>query len=83
MNRWQDGHLFFQFCRIAVSVHHFQSAIRHPSHAATLKRLTQMYREATSGLLQHVGMEIFWAIELPLAWPGIVSAMVITFAHTR
>ena len=26
--------------------------------------------------------KIFWAIELPLAWPGIVSAMVITFAHT-
>ena len=23
-----------------------------------------------------------WRIELPLAWPGIVSAMVLTFAHT-
>jgi molybdate transport system permease protein len=27
-------------------------------------------------------LKIFWAIELPLAWPGIVSAMVMTFAHT-
>jgi molybdate transport system permease protein len=24
----------------------------------------------------------FWRIELPLAWPGIVSAMVLTVAHT-
>lgn len=25
---------------------------------------------------------IFWRIELPLAWPGILSALVLTFAHT-
>mgnify|MGYP000158445441 CR=1 FL=1 len=25
---------------------------------------------------------VLWKIELPLAWPGIVSAMVICFAHT-
>jgi molybdate transport system permease protein len=25
---------------------------------------------------------ILWKIELPLAWPGIVSAMVMSFAHT-
>lgn len=25
---------------------------------------------------------ILWRIELPLAWPGILSAMVLTFAHT-
>jgi molybdate transport system permease protein len=24
----------------------------------------------------------FWMIELPLAWPGILSALVLTFAHT-
>lgn len=24
----------------------------------------------------------FWRIELPLAWPGVLSAMVLTFAHT-
>lgn len=23
-----------------------------------------------------------WAVELPLAWPGLVTAMVLTFAHT-
>ena len=27
-------------------------------------------------------LQVFWKIELPLAWPGIVSAMVISFAHT-
>jgi molybdate transport system permease protein len=25
---------------------------------------------------------VFWRIELPLAWPGIVSGLVLTFAHT-
>ncbi len=25
---------------------------------------------------------IFWRIELPLIWPGLISAMVLTFAHT-
>ena len=25
---------------------------------------------------------ILWRIELPLAWPGILSALVLTFAHT-
>jgi molybdate transport system permease protein len=24
----------------------------------------------------------FWRVELPLAWPGVVSAMALTFAHT-
>lgn len=24
----------------------------------------------------------FWRIELPLAWPGVISALVLTFAHT-
>jgi molybdate transport system permease protein len=24
----------------------------------------------------------FWRVELPLAWPGVVSAVVMTFAHT-
>lgn len=26
--------------------------------------------------------KVFWRIELPLSWPGIVSAVVLTFAHT-
>ncbi len=26
--------------------------------------------------------KILWRIELPLAWPGIISAMIMTFAHT-
>ena len=28
------------------------------------------------------GWRTFWRIELPLAWPGIVTATVLTFAHT-
>ncbi|MDP9045770.1 MAG: molybdate ABC transporter permease subunit [Pseudomonadota bacterium] len=34
---------------------------------------------AVSGL---GGWQTFWRIELPLAWPGVVSAMVLTFVHT-
>jgi molybdate transport system permease protein len=26
--------------------------------------------------------QTFWRIELPLAWPGVLSAMALTFAHT-
>jgi molybdate transport system permease protein len=26
--------------------------------------------------------QTFWRIELPLAWPGILSAFALTFAHT-
>lgn len=26
--------------------------------------------------------QVLWKIELPLAWPGIISAMVMSFAHT-
>jgi molybdate transport system permease protein len=26
--------------------------------------------------------QTLWRIELPLAWPGILSALVLTFAHT-
>ena len=28
------------------------------------------------------GWQTFWKIELPLAWPGIVSAAILTIAHT-
>jgi molybdate transport system permease protein len=26
--------------------------------------------------------QTFWRVELPLAWPGVLSALVLTFAHT-
>lgn len=34
---------------------------------------------AVSGLS---GRQTFWRVELPLAWPGVLSAMVLTFVHT-
>ena len=34
---------------------------------------------AVSGLS---AWQTFWRVELPLAWPGILSAMVLTFVHT-
>jgi molybdate transport system permease protein len=34
---------------------------------------------AVSGLS---GWHTFWRVELPLAWPGVLSAMVLTFVHT-
>jgi molybdate transport system permease protein len=34
---------------------------------------------AVSGLS---AWQAFWRVELPLAWPGILSAMVLTFVHT-
>jgi molybdate transport system permease protein len=39
------------------------------------------FREASavSGLTP---WQTFWHVELPLAWPGVLSAMVLTFVHT-
>ena len=34
---------------------------------------------AVSGLS---GWQTFWRVELPLAWPGVLSACVLTFVHT-
>ncbi|MBX3637202.1 MAG: molybdate ABC transporter permease subunit [Rubrivivax sp.] len=34
---------------------------------------------AVSGL---TAWQTFWRVELPLAWPGVLSAMVLTFVHT-
>lgn len=34
---------------------------------------------AVSGLS---GWQAFWRVELPLAWPGVLSACVLTFVHT-
>jgi molybdate transport system permease protein len=34
---------------------------------------------AVSGLRS---WQTFWRVELPLAWPGVLSAMVLTFVHT-
>lgn len=34
---------------------------------------------AVSGLS---GWQAFWRVELPLAWPGVLSAIVLTFVHT-
>ncbi|MFN3496238.1 MAG: molybdate ABC transporter permease subunit, partial [Hydrogenophaga sp.] len=34
---------------------------------------------AVSGLS---GWQTFWRVELPLAWPGVLSASVLTFVHT-
>lgn len=28
------------------------------------------------------GWQTFWRVELPLAWPGLISAVALTFAHT-
>ena len=30
----------------------------------------------------HSGWRTFWRIELPLAWPGILTGLVLSFAHT-
>ncbi|MCA3389773.1 MAG: ABC transporter permease subunit, partial [Roseomonas sp.] len=34
---------------------------------------------ATSGMAPWA---VFWRVEMPLAWPGIATAIVLTFAHT-
>lgn len=45
--------------------------------------------ESVPGGLREAGLtcglsplDVFWRIELPLIWPGVLSALVITFVHT-
>jgi molybdate transport system permease protein len=54
--------------------------------------LVQPIQRAFEAIPSHLGeaaavsglnaWQIFWRVELPLAWPGVLSAMVLTFVHT-
>jgi molybdate transport system permease protein len=47
----------------------------------TLETIAPEVREAAACCGMHP-WRILWRIELPLAWPGVLSAAVLTFAHT-
>ena len=54
--------------------------------------LVQPIQRAFEAIPSHLGeaaavsglnaWQIFWRVELPLAWPGVLSAIVLTFVHT-
>jgi molybdate transport system permease protein len=69
----------FQGLLLASIVFNLPFAVQPMQRA--FEAIPQEVREAAwvSGL-SHWGT--FWRIELPLAWPGIVSSMVLTIAHT-
>jgi molybdate transport system permease protein len=54
--------------------------LRSSPHNAGSRRSPRSARGG--GLLRHVALRSLWKVELPLAWPGIMTAMVLTFAHT-
>jgi len=60
---------------------HRQCALRHPADAAGFEAIPAEVREAAacSGLSP---WRVLWIVDLPLAWPGIVTGLVLTFAHT-
>ena len=62
-------------------VGHLQSAVRHPARATRVRGGPAEVREAASccGMSP---LRALWKVELPLAWPGLMTAMVLTFAHT-
>lgn len=81
---WQDlfGHqLVFTFEGLVVASVIFNLPFAIQPAQRAFEAIPNGLREAAaaSGLSP---LRALWRIELPLAWPGVMTAMVLTFAHT-
>jgi molybdate transport system permease protein len=78
---WTDAVLPFSFTGILLAsiVCNIPFTVR--PFAAALSAVDRSLIEA-SWCLGVSRWETFWRVSLPLAWPGIVTGMVLTFAHT-
>jgi len=81
---WQDlfGHqLVFTFEGLVVASVIFNLPFAIQPAQRAFEAIPNSLREAaaSSGLSP---LRAVWKSELPLAWPGVVTAMVLTFAHT-
>ncbi|MCO8146877.1 molybdate ABC transporter permease subunit [Rhodovulum tesquicola] len=81
---WQDlfGHqLVFTFEGLVVASVIFNLPFAIQPAQRAFEAIPNSLREAaaSSGLSP---LRALWKVELPLAWPGVVTAMVLTFAHT-
>lgn len=75
------GRLVFTFAGILIASIIFNIPFAVQPMQRAFEAIAPEIREAAwvSGL---TSWQTFWRIELPLAWPGIVSAFALVFAHT-
>jgi molybdate transport system permease protein len=76
-----DGPLVFSFQGLVIASLIFNIPFAIQPIQRAFESISISIREAAwcSGLSP---WQTFWKIELPLAWPGILSASILTFAHT-
>lgn len=76
-----DGPLVFSFEGLLLASFIFNIPFAIQPMQRAFESISLSIREAAwcSGLS---AWQTFWKIELPLAWPGILSAAILTFAHT-
>jgi molybdate transport system permease protein len=73
--------LVFSFEGLLLRLDHLQHPVRRPAHAARLRGHPAPGARGRR-VLRHVALAGALKVELPLAWPGILTAMVLSFAHT-
>lgn len=78
---FSDSGLNFNFSGIVIASVIFNLPFAVQPIQRSFESIPAYVREAAwcSGLS---GWQTFWRIELPLAWPGVISAMILTFVHT-
>ena len=81
---WQDvfgSQLVFSFTGLVIASVIFNLPFAIQPAQRGFQAIPAELREAASccGMSP---MRALWKVELPLAWPGVVTAMVLTFAHT-
>ncbi len=76
-----DGPLVFSFQGLLIASFIFNIPFAIQPMQRAFESISISIREAAwcCGLSS---WQTFWKIELPLAWPGILSAAILTFAHT-
>lgn len=80
-DRLFDGQLVFSFTGLVVASVIFNLPFAIQPAQRGFEAIPVGVREAGSccGLTP---WQLLWRVELPLAWPGVLTAMVLTFAHT-
>jgi molybdate transport system permease protein len=81
MERWLGHTLVFSFEGLVVASILFNLPFAIQPIQRAFEAIPRELREA-GACCAMTPAKIFWRIELPLSWPGIVSAIVLTFAHT-
>ena len=79
--QWTGRQLVFSFDGLLIASVIFNLPFAIQPMQRSFEAISQEIRDAADccGLSR---WRRLWRIELPLAWPGILSAMVLTFAHT-